>query len=93
MALTLLALVTVILRKERAEDADNLDRVLLILFAVCFSASLIYSGVLVMAGAISGIILSEITVAVIITNSLKVAAIVFGWAKIIRHVIGGYKRG
>jgi hypothetical protein len=77
-------LIMVILQKERPEDADNLDRVLLLLFGVSFGSSLIFSGLLVMAGAASGIQMDQLTTEALISNGLKVAAVGFGWIKILR---------
>lgn len=87
LAITLVLLIVIILVKEPLETTDTLDRVLLVLFAVCFAVSLAYSGVLVMAGAANGIALGELTTSVIITNSLKIIAILAGWIKIIRNAI------
>jgi hypothetical protein len=90
LALPLLVLITVILQKERPEDADNTDRVLLIMFGVFFAASLIFSGILVMAGAASGIAIEDLSTEAFISNGLKVGAIVFGWTKIVRTTINNH---
>lgn len=87
LAVTLLLLITVILQKERPEDADNWDRLLLILFGVSFSASLALGGLLVMAGAAAGMQIEDYSTEALISNGLKSAAVVFGWAKIIRAII------
>jgi hypothetical protein len=92
LAITLLMLIMVILQKERPADADNLDRLLLVLFGVCFSSSLIFSGLLVMAGAASGIRIEELTTEALISNGLKLAAIVFGWIKILRTLYHNAKK-
>ncbi len=92
VAVTLILLITVILQKERPEDADNWDRLLLVLFGVCYSSSLIFGGVLVMAGAASGIRIDELAMEALIANGLKVASIVFAWLKIIRTMLNNHTR-
>jgi multisubunit Na+/H+ antiporter MnhB subunit len=92
LAVTLLLLITVILEKERPEDADNLDRVLLLIFGVCFAASLAFSGFLVMAGAAKDIPINELAVEALITIALKVVAITAGWIKIVRTSINNNRR-
>jgi uncharacterized membrane protein YozB (DUF420 family) len=93
LAVTLLLLITVILQKERPEDADNIDRILLVIFGVCFAGSLVISGFLVMAGAAKDIQIDELAMEALITTGLKVGAIIAGWSKIIRTAINNHRRG
>lgn len=93
LGITLVLLVLVVLRKQPPGTTDTLDRVMLMLFAACFAASLLYTGVLVMAGALAGFQTATLTIPIIINNGLKIAAIVFGWIKIVRNIFilkGGY---
>ena len=84
VAITMLVLVWVIFIKEPPETADYIDRILLLLCITCLAASLAFSGVLVMAGALSGFATAEFTVELLINNSLKMGVVIFGWIKIIR---------
>ncbi len=92
LAVTLLLLITVILQKERPEDADNLDRVLLILFGLFFGGSLLISGVLVMAGAANGIRIEEFSTEAYVTNIMKFLAVVSGWIKIGRTMLNNTRK-
>ena len=87
IGLTLIVLLFVIWQKEPDTLADKIDKGLLGIAFLCLAITTVYSGALVMAGALVGSLTAKFTFALVVNNSLKVLFLLAAWTKIIRSQI------